>query len=165
MARVWTVAQWVLIAVLLVLVARRFIPDLRLDDLGPLPDATYATLDGPPVSVSDFVGQVVVVNVWATWCPPCIVETPGFVDLQQEFDGDVVFLGVSQDTDMEAVRSFVDRYDIPYRMLVGRPLAGAPPAAAVLPTTYVLDRQGHVRMRHEGLLLEPALRSALRSLR
>ena len=155
---------WAAVAVALVVAARRLVPDLRLPDLGPAPDVTLADLDGRLHRPADHAGQVVVVNVWATWCPPCVAETPGFVDLAAEFAGDVRFLGVSQDDDPAAVRAFALRHGVPYPLLVGRPVAGAMPPTSVLPTTFVIDRRGRLRMRHEGLLVEPALRAALRTL-
>ncbi|PAP75103.1 TlpA family protein disulfide reductase [Rubrivirga marina] len=155
---------WGLVIVIAVVAVRRLVPDLDLPDLGPAPDVTVAALDGTPHGPADYRGQVVVLNVWATWCPPCVVETQGFVDLQAEFAGDVQFLGLSQDEDPGAVRAFAERHGVDYPLLVGAPLDGRLPPTAVLPTTYVIDRDGRVRMRHEGLLLEPALRSALRDL-
>ncbi len=162
--RAWAVLQWGVVLVLVVVVVRRYVPDLDLPDLGPAPQVTYATLDGKTVGPADYAGQVVVLNVWATWCPPCVVETPGFVDLQAEFAGDVQFLGLSQDDDLGAVRDFAERHGIGYPLLVGPPVAGTPPPTAMLPTTLVIGRRGRVRMRHEGLLLEVALRPALRTL-
>ncbi|MDT0633065.1 TlpA family protein disulfide reductase [Rubrivirga litoralis] len=162
--RAWTLLQWAAVLVLAVFVVRRLVPDLDLPDLGAAPDVTYAALGGGTHGPANYAGQVVVLNVWATWCPPCVVETPGFVDLQAEFAGDVQFLGVSQDDDLADVRAFAERYGMDYPLLVGPPVAGSPPPAAVLPTTLVIDRGGRVRMRHEGLLLEAALRPALRAL-
>ncbi len=164
-ARRWRRAgYWAAMAALLGVVAWRYLPDYRLPDLGPAPPLAYADLDGAVVRLDDFAGRVVVVNVWATWCPPCVVETPGFVDLAGAFAGDVQFLGVSVDDDPGAVRPFAARYDVTYPLLVGPNLAGPPLDASVLPTTFVIDRRGRVRLRHEGLLLEPALRPVLRRL-
>ncbi|GAB5550117.1 MAG: hypothetical protein SangKO_098770 [Sandaracinaceae bacterium] len=158
------VVYWLVLTALAVVVVRRYLPDYDLPDLGPAPPLAYADLDGETVRLDAFAGQVVVVNVWATWCPPCVVETPGFVDLAAEFEDDVQFLGVSADQDTSLVRPFGERYSVTYPLLVGPNLAGPPLAAPVLPTTYVVDRRGRVRMRHEGLLLEPALRPVLRTL-
>lgn len=155
---------WGAVAVVAVLAVRRLVPDLELPDLGPAPNVTYVALDGTEHGPAAYRGQVVVLTVWATWCPPCIVETPGFVDLQAEFDGDVQFLGISQDDDPADIRAFADRFDVNYPLLVGPPVTGAPPPTAVLPTTFVIDRSGRVRMRHEGLLVEPALRATFRML-
>ncbi|GAB5537456.1 MAG: TlpA disulfide reductase family protein [Rubricoccaceae bacterium] len=146
------------------LVVRRYVPDYDLPDLGPAPAFAYATLDGGEIELADVAGQVVVLNVWATWCAPCVIETPGFVDLQAEFAGDVQFLGLSVDEDLAAVQAFVERHGVEYPVLIGANRAGPPPAAAVLPTTYVIDRQGRVRLKHEGILVEPALRPVLRAL-
>ena len=163
--RRWSaVAYWATLAVLVALVVQRYLPDYDLPDLGPAPSLEHATLDGGTARLADALGEVVVVNVWATWCPPCVVETPGFVDLSREFAGDVQFLGLSVDADPADVRAFADRHGVPYPLLVGPPLSGAGPYAPVLPTTLVIDRAGRVRLRHEGLLVEPALRPILRTL-
>lgn len=162
--RAGDVLTWAAIAVALVVAYRRLVPDLSLPDLGPAPAVAVADLDGRPHGPADYAGQVVVLNVWATWCPPCVAETPGFVDLAAEFAGDVQFLGLSQDDDPATVRAFAGRHEIPYPLLVGAPVSGTLPPTAVLPTTLVIDRRGRVRLRHEGLLVEPALRSVLRTL-
>lgn len=162
--RVADVLLWVAVLALAVVAVRRLVPDLSLPDLGPAPEVTGVALDSSLHGPSDYRGQVVVLNVWATWCPPCVIETPGFVRLAEAFDEDVQFLGFSQDEDAADVRAFAERYDVRYPLLVGRPAAGAPPPTSVLPTTFVIDRRGRVRMRHEGLLLEPALRPVLRRL-
>ena len=148
------------------MVIRRYVPDYDLPDLRPgsrvrLRDARRGARSSWRMSP----GRWWLLNVWATWCAPCVIETPGFVDLQAEFAGDVQFLGLSVDEDSAAVQTFVERYSVDYPILIGTNRTGPPPSASVLPTTYVIDRQGHVRLRHEGILLEPALRPVLRALR
>ena len=61
----------------------------------PAPDWTLPDPDGKQVSAADFKGKVVVVDFWATWCPPCKVEIPGYITLQKKYAGDVVFIGIS----------------------------------------------------------------------
>ena len=158
------VGTWLFIAALALFVYRRFAPSVDLDDLGPAPPVEMATLDGGTVRLDDFRGQVVVVNVWATWCPPCVVETPGFVDLQAEFAGEVQFLGLSMDDAEADVRAFAERHGVNYPLLVGPNRAGDGYRVPVLPTTFLVDKNGRVRFRHEGLLLAHALRPALLSL-
>lgn len=158
------VGAWLLVAALALFVYRRFAPSVELGDLGPAPPIGMTTPDGGTVRLDDFRGQVVVVNVWATWCPPCVVETPGFVELQGEFAGDVQFLGLSVDDSVPAVRAFAERYGVNYPLLVGPNRAGDGYRVPVLPTTFLIDRGGRVRFRHEGLLLAHALRPALRAL-
>lgn len=158
------VGYWLLVAALALFVYRRFAPSVELDDLGPAPPLEMTALDGETVRVGDLRGQVVVVNVWATWCPPCHVETPGFVKLQEEFAGEVQFLGLSTDESEADVRAFATEYEINYPLLVGPNRAGDGYRVPVLPTTLLIDREGRVRFRHEGLLLAHALRPALRAL-
>ena len=124
--RAWTALQWGAVLGLAVVAFRRLVPDLDLPDLGPAPEVVYAALDGSEHGPAAYRGQVVVLNVWATWCPPCVVETPGFVDLQAEFAGDVQFLGISQDTDPADVRAFAARHDVEYPLLVGPPTLPVP---------------------------------------
>ena len=142
----------------------RYLPDYRLPDLGPAPPLAGTALGGEPVDLDAYAGRVVVLNVWATWCPPCVVETPGFVDLANDFEGDVQFVGLAAENDEAAVRDFGERYRVPYPLVMAGALRGPVPEGRVLPTTYVIDKQGRVRMRHEGLLLEPALRPVLKRL-
>lgn len=158
------VGYWLLMAVVVFFVYRRFAPSVDLDDLGPAPPLEMATLDGETVRLADLRGRVVVVSVWATWCLPCRVETPGFVGLQSEFEGEVQFLGLSTDDSDADVRAFADEYDVNYPMLVGPNYAGTGYHVPLLPTTILIDRDGHVRFQHEGLLLAHALRPALRAL-
>lgn len=158
------VGYWLLLAALALFAYRRFAPSVDLDDLGPAPPLEMTALDGKTVRLADLRGQVVVVNVWATWCPPCVVETPGFVELQAEFAGDVQFLGLSADESEADVRAFAERHGINYPLLIGSNRAGAGYRVPVFPTTFLIDKDGRVRFRHEGLLLAHALRPALRAL-
>jgi peroxiredoxin len=158
------IGYWLLVAALAFIVYRRVAPSVELGDLGPAPPLEMTALDGGTVRLDDFRGEVVVVNVWATWCPPCRVETPGFVDLQTEFDGEVQFLGLSTDESEADVRAFAEEYGINYPLLVGPNRAGRGYRVPALPTTFLVDRDGRVRFRHEGLLLAHALRPALQAL-
>ncbi|MEL6616002.1 MAG: TlpA disulfide reductase family protein [Bacteroidota bacterium] len=158
------IGYWALMAGLIGVVVWRYLPDYRLPDLGPAPEASGVALSGERVDLAAYPGQVVVLNVWATWCPPCVVETPGFVDLATDFEGEVQFVGLAAQDDPEAVRDFGERYDVPYPLVMVGALDGPAPPGRVLPTTYVIDKAGRVRLRHEGLLVEAALRPILKRL-
>ena len=72
-------------------------------------DFTFSDRDGNDVSLSDFVGSVVYVDVWATWCGPCVYEVPFLIEIEEEYEGqNITFLGVSVDTDAEAWMNFID---------------------------------------------------------
>jgi peroxiredoxin len=162
--RIRQVGYWTAIAVLVITFYRRVAPTVKFEDLGPAPALEMVDLEGELVRLSDLRGQVVVVNVWATWCPPCRIEMPGFVQLQEEFEGTVQFLGLSMDREPEDVRRFAERVEINFPLLVGRNSGGNGYNTPVLPTTFLIDRDGRVRYRHEGLFLSHAMRRALRAL-
>jgi peroxiredoxin len=162
------VGYWVLLAGLALLLWRRVSPPVDLGEvLGVAPDFTAETVEGGVFRLSDHAGEVVVLNFWATWCPPCHVETPGFVRLQAEFaDRGVLFVGVSVDAEgAEAVGPFAERYGVNYPLaLHGRPVEALFGGVSAYPTTLLIDRSGQVRFRHEGVLLAHALRPALAAL-
>lgn len=162
--RLRQVGFWFIIVALAFFVYRRFAPAMELEDLGPAPPLEMTSLDGDTYRLDELRGRVVVVNVWATWCPPCRVETPGFVRLQDEFGEKVQFLGVSTDNSGAEVREFAEQMEINYPLLVGMNRAGEGYHVPVLPTTVLIDRNGRVRFQHEGLLLAHALRPALDAL-
>ncbi len=116
---------------------------------------TVKDIEGHDVDLAAYRGKVVFLNFWATWCGPCKVEIPHFVDLQAKYrDQGVVFLGLSVDDTVEQLKPFVDEYKINYPVLVGLgnddvqeafgPLMG-------IPTTFVIDRQGSICRKHQGL--------------
>ena len=113
-------------------------------------------LDGGRLDVRDYRGQVVVVNVWASWCPPCIAEAPDLEGVHQATAGDgVQFVGINTDTDLAAARAHERRFDVTYpsigsdggRVLLA--LRGSLQPSAK-PSTLVLDREGRVAARVLG---------------
>lgn len=165
--RVVQVGSWVLIAVLLMVIVKRIYPSIGLaEELGGAPNFEFVDLDGNQFRLGDQRGKVVVLNFWATWCPPCLAEIPGFVRLQEEFQEDVVFVGLAMDEQgAEVVEPFLERLNVNYTNGLDRGrIARLYDGASVLPTTILIDQSGHIRYRHEGLLLAGALRSALNRL-
>jgi thiol-disulfide isomerase/thioredoxin len=100
---------------------------------------------------SEFRGKVVVVNLWATWCPPCIAEMPGLENLYQKTKGEVAFVMISRDRDFELARNFVARkgYQIPIYHARG-PL---PPELSSngIPATFVIAPNGRIAYTHTGM--------------
>jgi cytochrome c biogenesis protein CcmG/thiol:disulfide interchange protein DsbE len=146
---------------------------IPLDDAPPpavdeAPPFTLETLDGPDVRLRDLRGEVVVLNFWATWCPPCRREIPDFVQLQRELgDEGVQFVGVALERSAgpEEVRAFADRMDINYPIgLDDGTIAQTYGGVRTLPTTFVIGPEGHIRKRIPGMTTERMLRPLLESL-
>ncbi len=111
-------------------------------------------LDGRRFDLSEHRGSVVMVNLFATWCPPCRAETPDLVALAKDYEAKgVVVVGVSLDSEgPDVVRRFVREFGIPYPVLMPRgdydttfQINGIP-----IPTTYLLDREGRVAKKYVG---------------
>jgi len=121
----------------------------------PLPDITFRNREGHRFRIADFRGQVVLLNIWATWCAPCREEMPALDRLQATLGGsEFVVLPVSIDRDgVPAVSEFYSEHGIQH---LGLYVADEDPAAALaivgIPTTILIDRQG----REIGRKLGPA---------
>jgi len=142
-------------------------PDIDLPASGPeAPDFALAQMNGGTFQLSDHRGKVVVLNVWATWCPPCRVEIPGFVELQAQLEGDVQFVGLSVDErGLDAVREFERTTELNYPQVASRSVAwNEYGQTRTVPRTYVIDKAGRVRYQHTGLLLKGALEPVLKEL-
>ena len=130
-------------------------PDYRQGEpsLHGTPAKDFAfTLDGKPTRLSDLRGRVVVLNFWATWCPPCVDETPSLNALQQEIQprGGMV-LGVSVDDDQAAIDAFVKKYNISFPTY--RDASKQIPLSygtTMYPDTYIIDRQGRIDRKLVG---------------
>lgn len=109
------------------------------------------TIDGDTVALDDYTGQVVVVNVWGSWCAPCRAEAPMFAAAARDLaDQDVAFLGIdSRDPSASAARAFVRNFDIPYPSIYdqqGRTLLAFRGTLTPnsIPSTVIIDREGRV---------------------
>jgi thiol-disulfide isomerase/thioredoxin len=127
---------------------RQAVPELRLPGL-----------DGKIWKLSEHRGRVVLVNFWATWCPPCRYETPGLVAFYRKYEPrGLSAVGISMDEEgPEVVRQFVKKYQIPYPVLLPGE-SGVGSQVQGLPTTLLIDKRGRLAKTYEGLLDEAELR-------
>ncbi len=109
-------------------------------------DFTYKDLDDNDVKLSDYRGKWVVVNFWATWCPPCRKEIPDFVKFKAEYGDVVEIIGVdNEDADVEIVRAFAEDYNVNYPIVradVYNPTEFDKQNTMGLPTTVIFNPQG-----------------------
>lgn len=118
------------------------------------PDFTLESLDGERITLSSFAGQIVVLNFWATWCPPCREEMPDFQATYEKYkDRGVVFLGIDIAENRAEVESFIRDYGITYTILLdfSSEVANLYGINAI-PTTYILDIDGTVLFSQVGAL-------------
>ncbi|GAA1426688.1 TlpA disulfide reductase family protein [Microlunatus lacustris] len=132
-------------------------------DRTELPTVTGTSLDGEPLSTTDFRGQVVVVNVWGSWCAPCRAEAPALQKASVATQGRAQFLGITtRDNDPAQARAFVRAFGITYPSIYdpdGRALlvfAGTLPPSAI-PSTLIIDEQGRLAARVLGEISELTL--------
>ena len=120
-------------------------------------DFTLPDLEGKPHKLSDYRGKWVVVNYWATWCPPCLEEIPELeVFHANHQDKDAVVLGVNmEEIDLESLKAFVDDQFISYPILLGR--------VTGLPTSYLVSPAGELAARQVGPITADAIESFIRN--
>lgn len=134
------------------------------------PDFTVTGWDGGQISLSEFEGQPVVVNFWASWCPPCKSEMPDFDAVYQELGGEVVFMMINMtDGNRETVqtaRAFIEKtdYTFPVYFDEGQKAAGVYGVRSI-PTTVFIDRQGRIAAQKQGSMSEQALRAGIEKIR
>jgi len=124
-----------------------------LPSIGPAPAWKLTDVNGKLVNSEEFKGKVVVVDFWATWCPPCREEIPGYIQLVKKYGKDgLVIVGVSVDEGGPAVvKSYMTKAGVNYPMVMANSeVAAAFGGVEVLPTTFLIDRNGQIRDRKEG---------------
>ncbi len=122
-------------------------PEWRLKDLA-----------GAEVTLSQFKGKVVIVDFWATWCPPCRAEMPFYVNLYKKLaDRGLVIVGISLDAQGPGVvRKFVESMGITYPIVMGDEEVTAAYKVELMPTTFVVDREGRIRHSKIGAVSNEA---------
>jgi len=121
----------------------------------PAPDFTLTDANGNSVKLSDYRGKVVLLNFWATWCGPCAIEIPWFIEFEQQYKAQgLEIIGVAMDEDgWKAVKPYITEHKVNYRVLLGNDsvtqLYGG---VESLPTTFLVDREGKFAFSpHVGL--------------
>lgn len=131
------------------------------------PDFALIDAAGKTVRLSDFKGKVVLLDFWATWCGPCKIEIPWFMEFQRKYkDKGFSVVGVSMDEGgWEVVRPFLDQLKVNYPVLLGTDeTAGNFGGVEVLPTTFIIDKNGRIVATHQGLTGKDEFEKAIESL-
>lgn len=124
-------------------------------------DFTLMDLDGNEISLSDFNRKVLILNFWATWCPPCREEIPDFVEVYNEYESkDVQFIGVSNE-DISTLKSFVEDYDVSYPILIDDANIMGKWGISAIPTTFVFDKNGQIIFKNVGMMTGEQLKNII----
>ena len=130
----------------------------------PAPDFELETFDGGTLSLSDLEGKVVVLNFWASWCPPCRWEMPFFETMWNEYrDRDVVFVGVAMSDTLEEAQGFAEESGVTYPIGLDQTndIVRAYEVFS-LPTTFFIDKEGQIQRRLTSAANEALLKVFLR---
>jgi len=151
----WTMIIVVVVVVALVAVTVLTANTTKVAKVGqPAPDFTLSTVDGKQVSLSQFKGKPVIINFWATWCPPCRLEMPALEEIsRQAADQGFVLLAVDQEEDAATVSSFLTQNHYDYLSVLD--LDGSVSTmyqVSGIPTSIFVDAKGIVRDMHTGTM-------------
>lgn len=117
------------------------------------PAFTLQNINGENVSLSDFSGKMVILDFWATWCPPCKEEIPHFIELYEQYkDKGLAVIGIALDQGgVGVVKPFVQKYGIQYPILISDGQAAkAYGGINSIPTTFIIDSDGNIRKKYIG---------------
>jgi len=123
-------------------------------------------LNGKPVKSDNYEGKVIILNFWATWCPPCRAEMPDFIKLHKAFkDKGVTFLGISLDTGLGPVKRYVRTEKVSYPILMGNSkIVTDYGNFSAIPQTFVIDAEGRINKQFMGLVKFDKLEKVIQSL-
>ncbi len=155
--RTWAVVFFVVAAGVAFFVSQRH-GQARAGGIAPVatrraaPNMVFDQMDGGSWRLREHRGQVVLINLWATWCGPCREETPGLVSLYREMGPKgLEVVGLALDVGgREKVRAFVQRFQVPYPIAFPEPMSQLADTVEGVPTTILVDKQGRVAKTYVG---------------
>jgi thiol-disulfide isomerase/thioredoxin len=127
---------------------------------------TAHDLDGREISTASLRGKVVILNFWATWCPPCRAEIPDLIALQDKYRDQIQIIGISEDeAPAEVVKRFATDHQMNFPTVMSTPeIEKMFPSVSALPTSFIVDRDARVVQKHVGMMPARMAELELRSL-
>lgn len=146
--------------------------NVMTSDEGPITDGdvknfTLKSTDGKDVSLADYRGKVVLVDFWATWCPPCRKGIPDLIELQKQYGDKFVVIGITLDREktLKDVVPFVESYKINYPVVYGTDeVVNHFGGVEAIPTAFMLDQNGKVVNKHVGLQPKSVIEEEIKAL-
>ena len=140
-----------------------FTQEQTQNDLLPAPDFTLETMEGTSFTLSEQKGKIVILNIWATWCAPCREEIPDFMEIQEEMEEHLLFVGVSVDEKgWDVVVPFAEEFEINYPIVLDDgtvsekygPIMG-------IPMSFIINEEGDVAYVIPGMIRKELLQRTL----
>jgi thiol-disulfide isomerase/thioredoxin len=137
-------------------------------DLRKAPDFTFSDLKGEKHTLGSLRGKVVIVDLWATWCPPCKKEIPNYINLQKKHSNKLFIIGVSYDETPDELKEFLSKHEIGRQ--INYPIVFGPSQPTyfgdpnTLPQAFIIDKKGNIRVEHIGLFPPEELNATLEKL-
>ncbi len=119
------------------------------------PDFALKTLEGKTVKLSDYKGKIIIIDFWATWCPPCRKGIPDLIELQKTYSKDLVVVGISLDQErtLKDLKPFIENYGINYPVVLGNEKVVKDYGGInAIPTSFIVDQKGFIIDSHVGLV-------------
>ena len=132
----------------------------------PAPNFILTSSKGKKIKLSDYKGKVVIVDFWATWCPPCRRGIPDLIEIQKEFGKHVVVIGISMDTDTKRdVVPFIQQMGINYPVAYATPeVVQSYGGVESIPSSFVIDKKGNIIESYIGLVSKSDFTSVIKKL-
>ncbi len=141
-------------------------PAVKSETSEMAPNFNLTSTNGKSIQLSDYRGKVVIVDFWATWCPPCRKGIPDLIDIQKEFKSQVVVIGISLDQDTKSeVIPFMKKYGINYPVVYGdNKVVSDYGSINAIPTSFVIGKDGKIVDKHIGLVPKTAFVQKIRDI-
>ncbi len=132
---------------------QQYVPETPAANSSKAPDFNLVDTQGKNISLSKLAGKVVIIDFWATWCPPCRRGIPDLIDIQKQFKNKVVVVGISVDTDTKSnVVPFIKSMGINYPIVYAtQSVVQDYGNIESIPTTFIIDKKGNIANQHVGL--------------
>jgi DsbE subfamily thiol:disulfide oxidoreductase len=129
------------------------------------PKFTLTDLDGKRVSLKDYRGKKVILNFWATWCPPCVKEMPLLQEVYSEGKDNIEVIGINYNEDLERIRKFAAGHEIKFTILIDTDLKVSMDYGVIgLPVTFFIDKDGRIKDKFKGEINRKIIEERLKAL-
>lgn len=130
------------------------------------PDFKLASVDGKKIKLSDYKGKIIIIDFWATWCPPCRKGIPDLIEIQKEYGIDLVVIGISVDSETKKeVFPFMQNTGINYPVaFADREVVQSYGGIESIPTSFVIDQKGTIVDKHIGLVRKSEFTDVIKKL-